>query len=89
MISALCGLVPVLVTSWSHKYREVMEEFECGEWVIGTEDLTAGRLAGKLGLLIENRQKVRLLLNKHLPEAVESALVQIDGVVEFLEVKNP
>ena len=41
MISALCGLVPVLVTSWSHKYREVMEEFECGEWVIGTEDLTA------------------------------------------------
>ena len=89
MISALCEKIPVLVTSWSHKYGEVMDRFACAEWVVGADDLTADRLSEKLGLLINNREQVRSLLEKHLPEAVKSAQVQIDGVVEFLKAGYP
>lgn len=84
MISALCVRVPVMVTSWSHKYREVMEEFECGEWVLASGDLDGEAFHRMLTSLIEQRRGVSELIARHLPAARFSAMVQIDEVVSFL-----
>lgn len=85
MISALCVHVPVLVTSWSHKYREVMEEFECGEWVLSSEKLGGEVLLRKLTSLMDERDRVAELLARHLPAARASAMVQITEITAFLQ----
>lgn len=84
MISALCESVPVLVTSWSHKYREVMDQFDCGEWVLGSSELAGPCFGEKLALLVERREGVRGLIEKNLNRVIDSAGKQIDGVAAFL-----
>lgn len=84
MISALCEGVPVLVTSWSHKYREVMDRFECGAWVVGSSELDVEEFPGKLLRLVQEKDEVQERINRNIAGVIESAGRQIDAVAEYL-----
>lgn len=84
MISALCTCTPVLVTAWSHKYREVLEVFGCEEYILDLEDMTATALENRLLKLIRNRRTISGTIRSALPEVRSSARKQILDVADSL-----
>jgi len=84
MISALCTGTPTLVTSWSHKYREVMKEFESEQWILKTDDISEASLKELLNKLILDRKVAAERIRRNLPGVRISAQIQIDGVVTLL-----
>lgn len=84
MISALCTETPTLVTSWSHKYREVMEEFEAEQWILNAEDISEISLTKLLNHLILNREVIARKIRENLPAVKASAQIQIDDVAAML-----
>jgi len=84
MISALSTATPVLVTSWSHKYMEVMEEFECGKWVLEKNAISAESLELMLNELIACKNDTSERIEANRLRVIKSAWVQIDEVVEML-----
>jgi len=84
MISALCTGTPVLVTAWSHKYREVLESFECSEWVVDMPGMTQENLLEMLRRIMERRVTVRESILRHLPAVRESAEDQLREVSRLI-----
>lgn len=85
MISALCTQTPVLVTAWSHKYREVLDMFGCGGWAAGFDELNFNRFSELLSDLIEQRLSVRESIRTHLPVVRASAYGQIVDVASYID----
>ena len=88
MISAICTHVPVMVTSWSHKYLEVMAEFGLDNYVAELQDITEESLAEMLTSIIDNRFVISQKMKERLPEVCESARIQIDEVVKLLSSRR-
>ncbi len=88
MISAICTHVPVLVTSWSHKYLEVMAEFGLDNYVAESRDITEESLTEMLTSIIDNRSIISKKMKDKLPEVCKSAQIQIDEVVHLLNCKR-
>ena len=73
MVSSLAKGVPTLVTSWSHKYREVLDMFELGEWTVNHRSLTSEELLDGFHQLVEQENEVRARIAQHLPEVIASS----------------
>ncbi len=73
MVSSLAKGVPTLVTSWSHKYREVLDQFELGEWTVNHQTLTVQALLTGFHRLVEQQDQVRGKIAEHLPDVVASS----------------
>ena len=73
MVSALAKGVPTVVTGWSHKYVEVLEMFELGEWAISHQKLDTEALWGMLQRLMVGEEEVRTRIARHLPNVVASS----------------
>jgi coenzyme F420-reducing hydrogenase beta subunit/polysaccharide pyruvyl transferase WcaK-like protein len=84
MISALCVGVPTLVIAWSHKYREVMDEFGLGGCVLDAEGLDGAALAAGARRVLGEREKMRATIETGLAKVTASARAQIEYAAAML-----
>lgn len=84
MISALSTSTPVLVVGWSHKYAEVLREFDLEEWVLDFANLPEAGLVGRVEALLAAGPDVRAQITEHLPAVTERALVNYDAIEKGL-----
>jgi len=73
MVSALAKGVPVLVTAWSHKYREVLAMFDLEDWAVGYHGLTTASLLERFEALAGNEDQVRARIARYLPDVMRSS----------------
>jgi len=85
MISALCVRVPCVVPAWSHKYREVMNEFGLGQYVIDTPELNLGGLTEAVLEALSDREEIRRRIDAALPAIRESARSQLEYTAGLLK----
>ncbi len=102
MIGALAKQIPVLLIGWSHKYKEVLDMFELGEYAVDFSDLNIDTLKSNFMGFINESGNIRKKIAEKLPEVIESSkdniryigdiIDQIDfrGVkVKLLDYNNP
>ena len=85
MISALCVRVPCVVPAWSHKYREVMEEFGLGRYVVDTPELSLDRLVETILETLSDREEISRRIDDSLPAVRESARSQLEYTAALLK----
>ncbi|OQY21616.1 MAG: hypothetical protein B6I34_07030 [Anaerolineaceae bacterium 4572_32.1] len=73
MVSALVKGVPMLVTAWSHKYREVLLMFGLENWVLSHRHLTATSLLERFEALLKDENEIRAQMAQYLPHVVHSS----------------
>lgn len=86
MIGALQKKVPVLLVGWSHKYQEVLDFFELGQYAIDFSDLTADSLEEEFDRLVLAEEEIRQKLELHYDEVMESSRQNIVNAGEILDV---
>jgi coenzyme F420-reducing hydrogenase beta subunit len=84
MISSLCEGVPCVVPAWSHKYREVMDEFGLGSYVIDRKGLSADSLAASALETLSRGADIRKQIGASLPSVKESAMSQLEYTARLL-----
>lgn len=89
MVFALSEQVPVLLTGWSHKYLEVMEQFGLGEYVSDFSKLSLEGLIQQFEIFQKNQEQIRQSIKEHLPAVQKSSRQNIryignllDGILE-------
>ena len=81
MISALATTTPVLVVGWSHKYEEVLDEFEQSQHALSYDEFTAEELEARFERLWNDRDDVVEAISRALPPARERAERNLEVVV--------
>lgn len=103
MIGALEKKVPVLLVGWSHKYQEVLDFFELGQYAIDFSNLTADSLAEEFEKFVREEDSIREKLEKHyasvmessakniyyVGQAVDEILSKTSGKKQILDYRNP
>ncbi len=85
MISSLCVGVPCVVPAWSHKYREVMDEFGLGRFVIDIASLSIDSLAEAVRETLSGGEEIRQKIEVSLPTVRESSRSQLEYAADFLD----
>lgn len=80
MISSLATSTPVLVVGWSHKYLEVLAEFDLEEWVIDFSRATVGDLSERLDDLLSRAPEVRRSISTNLPAVEARSARNLDAI---------
>lgn len=80
MVAALGQGVPVIVTSWSHKYSEVLKDFELDGLALDWRTMTAGKMIDRIEAVLHDLKKLRQKIRDHLPRVQQSALENFQGL---------
>jgi colanic acid/amylovoran biosynthesis protein len=78
MVGALSLGMPPVVVGWSHKYREVMEEFGLGEHALDAREATPARVMASLDALRADLVAHRARVGEKLGAVRRSALGQVE-----------
>ena len=73
MVGALEKKVPVLLVGWSHKYQEVLDFFELGQYAIDFSDLTAESLEKEFDRFVKEENVIRAKLDEHYDSVMKSS----------------
>lgn len=85
MIGALHQKVPVLLVGWSHKYQEVLDFFELGQYAIDYSHLTEQLLWDEFKIFVQDEEKIRKALELHYDDIIKSSYENIVYVKEALD----
>ncbi|WP_319549676.1 polysaccharide pyruvyl transferase family protein [Desulfogranum marinum] len=66
LISALAVNTPVLVLGWSHKYREVLRQFDLEKYSLSFDNMHTNNLNLLYNLVLENYDEIRSTMSKSL-----------------------
>lgn len=85
MIGSLEQKVPVLLIGWSHKYQEVLDMFELGQYAIDFSKLELSELKESFQNFISNEKDIRAKLDKNLDTVLESSKNNIKYISEIID----
>ena len=92
MIGALEKKVPVLLVGWSHKYQEVLDMFQLGQYVIDFSNLTYESLIKEFENFMKHEQEIRNNIADNYDSVMESSRDNIrfvkTAVDEIVEKKS-
>lgn len=86
MVGALWQKVPVLLVGWSHKYQEVLDFFELGQYAIDFSNLTEQSLWDAFEAFVQEEGKIRKALDLHYDDVIKSSYKNIAYVEETLDL---
>lgn len=84
VVAALAMGVPSLVIGWSHKYREMTEMLQPGDWFLDAAQFSAQAAEAAFARLLEQREALRAGILERLPEVRRQAASNFDLVAEAL-----
>ena len=84
MISALATSTPVLVVGWSHKYAEVLDQFDVAEFAIAYGDLSSNAVLTSFDDVAENREAIVERIGANLPSVQQSSARSFDVIDRVL-----
>lgn len=82
MISALAVSTPVVVVSWSHKYREVLREFGLEAAATDYRSSSAESISRLARQTLSSSAATRDTIGRHLPGVFSRARVNIDAILD-------
>lgn len=85
MIGSLEQKVPVLLIGWSHKYQEVLDMFELGQYAIDFSKLELNELTKSFNDFIAHEADIRAKLEKNLDNVLESSKNNIKYISEIID----
>ena len=85
MIAALDRKIPVLMIGWSHKYKEVLDMFDLGDYCVDYSQLEIDSLKGKFMGFIRENDNIRVKIEEHLPAVRESSLDNIRRISRIID----
>jgi colanic acid/amylovoran biosynthesis protein len=88
MIFSLIMKKPVFVIGWSHKYMEIMEQFELSEYVVDFREANIKKILQAIDSIFEHVQRIDYSIDSHIEEVKSIALQQIDFTQNFLSKQN-
>jgi len=83
MIASLSLGLPTIVLGWSHKYQEILAEFECQDYVLDYRDIDED-LCGILNTLLDDSDRVRKKIRNHLKDIQEKSKLQFEYIHKVL-----
>lgn len=83
MVSSLAVGVPTLVTTWSHKYGEVLDMFDCPESAYTGTELTQASLTETFEKLWADRSEIQLKIDDSIEAVKQSSASQAREIVEI------
>lgn len=84
MISALTCHVPTLVLGWSHKYLEVLEDFELSRFAVDYSHLTTAGLSRAFEELVNSADDFQRKTRAYLPRVQANSFQNIETVRSLL-----
>lgn len=85
MIGSLEQKVPVLLIGWSHKYQEVLDMFELGQYAIDFSKLELSELEKSFDDFVSAEDDIRKKLDKNLDSVLASSRNNIKYISEIIE----
>lgn len=86
MIGALQKQVPVLLIGWSHKYQEVLDFFELGQYAIDFSALSSKQLSKEFERFEAAEEEIRNSIQKNYDSVMESSRKNIRLISERLDI---
>ena len=86
MIGALEKCTPVLLVGWSHKYKEVLDMFDLGEYAADFSSLELETLKEKFNAFMADNETIRTKIKENLPEVLESSRDNIRYISEVIDI---
>jgi len=83
MVSALATGVPVAVLGWSHKYREVQDQFDL-DYCLDRETANVESICELMRKVVANRNALKERILTRLPGVVESAARNFEVLAAFV-----
>lgn len=85
MIGALEKQVPVLLIGWSHKYQEVLDMFNLGQYAIDFSKLDIELIREEFEKFIEDEDKIRKNISDNYDDVMASAALNIEYASQVLD----
>lgn len=85
MIGALEKGTPVLLIGWSHKYKEVLDMFDLGEYAVDFSALELDKLKIKFMAFMQDNANIREKITSNLPKVLESSRDNIRFISEVID----
>ena len=78
MIPSLKLHIPTIVIGWSHKYKEILSEFELDDFMIDYNEISIKKFMKLFSTLEKNHVLLRKLMKKKIPLQKKLASNQFD-----------
>jgi len=88
MISALHKNVPVMLIGWSHKYKEVLDMYELGEYATDYKSLNFKKLVQVYEKFSNDEMLIREKIASHQAEVQKSSYQNIEIILQILEASR-
>ena len=88
LIAALSSGVASMALGWSHKYREVFQEFNIEEYVLEYQDMNAQNVSTMAEKLYENRESVKDKIHKNLDSVMMRSAKNEQLIADLLKKRG-
>ena len=88
LIAALSSGVASMALGWSHKYREVFQEFNIEEYVLEYRNMNVQSVSAMAEKLYENRDSVRNKIHRNLDDVMQRSAKNEQLIVDLLKKRG-